>query len=93
LVNIDKAWSRIRRLANLEDVRVHDLRRTLGSWLAGTGESLPLIGKVLNHSQPSTTAIYARLDLAPVRRALEHNAERMLHSMTGSEDLLGTLET
>jgi integrase len=93
LVNIDKAWSRIRRLANLEDVRVHDLRRTLGSWLAGTGESLPLIGKVLNHSQPSTTAIYARLDLVPVRRALEHNAERMLHSMTGSGDLFGTLET
>ncbi len=88
LVNIDKAWSRIRRLAKLDDVRVHDLRRTLGSWLAGTGASLPLIGKVLNHTQPATTAIYARLDLIPVRQALEQNAQHMLSSMTGMENLL-----
>jgi integrase len=78
LVNIDKAWRRIRRDASLEDVRIHDLRRTLGSWLASSGAGLPLIGKVLNHSQPSTTAIYARLHLDPVRRALEENAARML---------------
>jgi hypothetical protein len=43
--------------------------------LAGQrGYSLPLIGKALNHSQPATTAIYARLDLDPVREALERNA-------------------
>ncbi len=60
------------------DVRIHDIRRTLGSWLAGAGESLPLIGKVLNHSQPSTTAIYARMAVEPVRVALEANAEKML---------------
>jgi integrase len=78
LVNIDKAWRRIRRDARLEDVRIHDLRRTLGSWLASSGASLTLIGKALNHSQPSTTAIYARLHLAPVREALEVNATKML---------------
>lgn len=87
LVNLDKAWSRIRRLAKIDDVRIHDLRRTLGSWLAGTGASLPLIGKVLNHSQPSTTAIYARLDLVPVRKALAQNAQHMLSSVTGLEGL------
>jgi len=78
LVCVSKAWSRIRTRAELPDVRIHDLRRTVGSWLAGSGASLPLIGKVLNHSQPSTTAIYARLNIEPVRVALEANAERML---------------
>ena len=62
----------------MQDVRFHDLRRTVGSWLAGSGESLPLIGKVLNHRDVSTTAIYARLSLDPVRQALERNASKML---------------
>jgi integrase len=78
LTNISKAWTRIRTHAGLADVRIHDLRRTLGSWLAASGASLPLIGKALNHSQVSTTAIYARLSLDPVRTALESNAQRML---------------
>lgn len=73
-----KAWQRIRERAKTKDVRVHDLRRTLGSWLAASGYGLPMIGRVLNHSQPSATAVYARLDLEPVRRALEANAQAML---------------
>jgi len=78
LVNVSKPWSRIRKAAGLDDVWIHDLRRTLGSWLVAAGASLPLIGKTLNHSQPSTTATYARLQLEPVRLALEQNAKRML---------------
>ncbi|MEO7859215.1 MAG: site-specific integrase [Nitrospirales bacterium] len=78
LVNVSKPWARIRKEAGLLDVRIHDLRRTLGSWLAAAGSSLPLIGKALNHSQASTTQIYARLNLDPVRAALEANATRML---------------
>ena len=78
LINVSKPWRRIRKEAKLDDVRIHDLRRTLGSWLVAAGASLPLIGKALNHSQPSTTAIYARLQVDPVRAALEANAERML---------------
>ena len=73
-----KAWRRIRTCAGVKDVRVHDLRRTLGSWLAASGYGLPLIGKVLNHSHVQTTAIYARLDLEPVRAALEATARLML---------------
>ena len=76
--NIKRAWDRIRLKAGIQDVRFHDLRRTVGSWLAGSGESLHLIGKVLNHSDVSTTAIYARLNLDPVRQALERNASKML---------------
>ena len=71
------AWDRIRERAKVPDVRIHDLRRTLGSWLAGAGFSLPMIGRALGHQSPSSTAIYARLDLDPVRVMLESNATAM----------------
>ena len=64
LVNINQPWQRIRKRAELDDVRLHDLRRTVSSWLATTGSSLPLISKVLNHSNASTTEICARLALS-----------------------------
>lgn len=86
LVNIAKAWTRIRARAGLADVRIHDLRRTLGSWLAASGANLTLIGHVLNHTQMSTTAIYARLHLDPVRTALEANAGRMLALVDGPSE-------
>jgi len=75
-----KAWARIRTRAGVPDVRIHDLRRTLGSWLACAGFSLPMIGKALNHTNPSSTAIYARLALDPVRTMLEANAAVMFGS-------------
>lgn len=80
LQNMKRPWDRIRLTAGIQDVRFHDLRRTVGSWLAGSGESLQLIGKVLNHRDVSTTAIYARLNLNPVRQALERNATKMLEA-------------
>ncbi len=63
--------------ARIEDLRVHDLRRTLGSWQAKTGASLTIIGKSLNHKSPSTTAIYARLDQEPVRASMERAVSAM----------------
>ena len=78
LRNISRAWYRIRSQAQLSDVRIHDIRRTVGSWLTISGANLPLVGKVLNHSNASTTQIYARLHLDPVRDALEANAQKML---------------
>lgn len=77
LVNIDKPWQRIRKEAGLEDVRLHDLRRTVGSWLAQSGNSLHLIGKVLNHSNQSTTAIYSRFGQDNVRDALEQHGQKL----------------
>jgi len=62
-----KAWKRVLASASIDDLRIHDLRRTLGSWQAKTGASLVIIGKSLNHRNQNTTAIYARLDLDPVR--------------------------
>jgi integrase len=83
LVEPKKAWQRIRSNAGIADVRIHDLRRTLGSFLAAQGYSLPLIGKALNHSNVSTTAIYARLDRESVSQALEKNAAFMLRISDG----------
>jgi len=77
LVNIAKPWERIRKEAGLEDVRLHDLRRTVGSWLAQSGNSLHLIGKVLNHSNQSTTAIYSRFGQDSVRDALEQHGQQI----------------
>ncbi|MBI1821138.1 MAG: tyrosine-type recombinase/integrase [Nitrospirae bacterium] len=78
-----KAWLRICEVAKIKKARIHDLRRTLGTWLANNGASLLLIGKALNHSTPTSTMIYARMTQDPLRIALEENAERMLKSETG----------
>ena len=77
------AWERIRVRAGVPDVRIHDLRRSLGSWLAGAGFSLPMIGRALNHQSASSTQIYARLALDPVREMLEKNAALMLGNDRG----------
>lgn len=65
-----KGWQRILKAAGIDNLRIHDLRRTLGSWQAKSGASLSIIGKSLNHKSTSTTAIYARLDLDPVRESV-----------------------
>ena len=63
--------------ARIRDLRIHDLRRTLGSWQAATGASLPMIGRTLAHKNVSTTAIYARLNLDPVRESMQKAASAM----------------
>jgi integrase len=78
LVNISKPWNRVRKVAGVEDVRLHDLRRTVGSWLAQAGNSLHLIGRVLNHSNASTTQVYARFGEDHVRAALEQHGARIM---------------
>lgn len=78
IVEPKKAWARILARSGLEDLRIHDLRRTLGSWQAKTGASLLIIGKTLNHKSPNTTAIYARLDLDPVRESVDKATNAML---------------
>jgi integrase len=69
LINLQKAWRRIRAKASLADVRIHDLRHSFASVAVGTGMSLPMIGKLLGHSQPVTTARYAHLAADPIRAA------------------------
>jgi integrase len=72
------AWDRIRTRADLEDVRIHDLRRTFGSWQAIDGTSLQIIARALGHKAQKSAEIYARLITEPVRVSVERAAQRML---------------
>lgn len=78
IVEPRKAWSKLLKRAGLEGLRLHDLRRTLGSWQAATGSSLQVIGKTLGHKDTATTAIYSRLNLDPVRASVGVATEAML---------------
>jgi len=71
-------WQRIRKAANVEDVRIHDLRRTCASWLTMYGENLPVVKYILDHRNIQTTMIYARLDAQAVREALQRHAKRVI---------------
>lgn len=68
------------------DYRLHDLRRTLGSWQAAGGASLLIIGKSLGHRSESATRIYARLATDPVRESVEKATVAMI-AAAGSADL------
>ena len=61
LASLHFPWGRIRRSAGLDDVRLHDLRHSFASRAVALGESLPMIGKLLGHTQVQTTARYAHL--------------------------------
>jgi hypothetical protein len=81
LVNLEKPWRRIRATAGLNDVRLHDLRHSFASVAASGGQSLVVIGKLLGHSQPATTARYAHLADDPVRAASDAIGERIAAAM------------
>jgi integrase len=80
LVNISKPWLRIRAAAGIPDVRLHDLRRTVGSMLAQNNHSLHLIGRVLNHQDSASTLVYARFGQNHVRSALEIHGKGLVRS-------------
>ncbi len=73
-----KAWRRILKNADLKDLRMHDLRRTFGSWQAALGANGYIIGKSLGHKSQQATAIYARLNLDPVRASTNKAVDAML---------------
>jgi len=78
-------WAEIRKRADLGDVRMHDLRHSYASVAANLGESLPMIGKLLGHTQAQTTARYAHLAADPVHEAAERIAERIDLAMRGGK--------
>ena len=71
LVEPKKAWAKVLTAAGISDLRLHDVRRTVGSWMAAAGVSLPIIGATLGHTQAQTTQVYARLATDPVRDAID----------------------
>ena len=75
IVEIKKGWAALCQRAGIENLRLHDLRHTFASQLVSSGASLPLIGALLGHSNPSTTARYAHLFDDPQRAAVEKLGE------------------
>jgi integrase len=73
-----KPWGDLLKRAEIVNLRLHDVRRTLGSWMSKAGAALPIIKAALGHADITTTAIYSRSEDADVRRALEVTARRML---------------
>ena len=76
----------MRAASGLHDLRMHDLRRTLGSWQAINGSSLPVIGQSLGHRSTASTEIYARLTLDPVRESVDGAIKKMLPDSIRSDD-------
>jgi len=80
VVDPRKAWKRVIEAAGITDLRMHDLRRSLGSWQAAAGTSLAVIGKSLGHRDHKATQVYARLQLDPVRASVNAAVEGMLEA-------------
>jgi integrase len=69
--DLNRPWRAIRKLAEIEDVRIHDLRHSFASIGVGAGLGLPIIGNLLGHTQASTTQRYAHVAADPARRAVD----------------------
>jgi integrase len=81
--DLKRPWAAVTRAAGLTGVRLHDLRHTYASFGAGSGLGLPIIGRLLGHSQAATTARYAHLDNDPLRRASEAIAGSIAAALDG----------
>ena len=80
LVNINHPWRRIRNAAGADDIRLHDLRRSVGSWLTQAGFDLNLIRDALRHANIATPLTYARLGQDAAREAMEAHGRRVLEA-------------
>ena len=78
--DLKKPWASITQAAGIEKLRLHDLRHSYASLAAAGGASLPIIGKLLGHTQVATTGRYAHLDVDPLREV----AERVGAIVTGA---------
>lgn len=81
------SWRRLLIRAGMTDLRPHDLRRSIGSWMALGGVGLPIIGAALGHKDQRSTAVYARLNDGAVRAAMERATTAMLEagSVSGAD--------
>lgn len=86
LVNLGKPWRRIRAAAGIEDVRLHDLRHSHASAGVAANVSLQVIGGLLGHRQPRTTARYAHLSDDPLRKASDAIGARLSAALDAKPD-------
>ncbi len=85
LTDLKGPWKRLCERAGLEDLRIHDLRHSFAAVGAGLGLSLPMIGKLLGHSQPATTARYAHLAADPMHSAADRISAELAAAMCGGD--------
>jgi integrase len=78
VTELKTAWKNLCKRAGIEDFRLHDLRHQYASYLASTGAGLPIIGKLLGHSQARTTQRYAQIALAAARTETGRVAARVV---------------
>ena len=71
MVELKKSWRALCRAADITNLRIHDLRHSYASQLVSSGSTLALVGALLGHANPSTTARYAHLHHDPMREATE----------------------
>jgi integrase len=83
LVNLQKPWKRLCKAADLENMRIHDLRHSFASTAASAGVPLQVLGGILGHSSPQTTARYAHLWQDPVRNAAELVGSKITEARQG----------
>jgi integrase len=81
LSDLQPFWQRVRARAGLNDVRIHDLRHTFASTAVAAGQGLPMIGKLLGHTQVQTTARYAHLAADPLKRAADSVASSLQRAL------------
>jgi integrase len=91
-VDLKRPWEAVARRAGLDGVRLRDLRHTYASFGAGGSFGLPIIGKLLGHTQPSTTYRYAHLDADPLRRASEAIGRRIAAALDGNQGAVVALK-
>lgn len=77
ITDIKKTWASVTKSAKIEDARIHDLRHTFASIAVSQGASLPIIGAMLGHSQPQTTARYTHLYDEPLQLAVESISRKL----------------
>jgi integrase len=81
LTDLQPFWKRVRARAGLKDARIHDLRHTFASTAVASGQGLPMIGKLLGHTQVQTTARYTHLATDPVRLAVNSVSNQLAEMM------------
>jgi integrase len=89
LSDLQPFWQRVRARAGLKDVRIHDLRHTFASTAVAAGQGLPMIGKLLGHTQVQTTARYAHLAADPVKEAANQVSESIATMIGASASSAG----
>jgi integrase len=85
-VGMPKVWRKLKVLAKLNGVRMHDLRHGFASVAVANNSSLYLLGKVLGHKRPETTARYSHLQLDPVLAVADRTARKIADALTGKRD-------